>query len=45
VLKWLAQAKIEMAHIDPGKHNLVRPHSSLGYRTPIEFGREQSSEH
>ena len=81
VLKWLAQANIETAHIDPGKpwqngadesfngkfrdecltlewfrsraeavavietwrghYNLVRPHSSLGYRTPFEFSREQ----
>jgi putative transposase len=81
VLKWLAQANIETAHIDPGKpwqngadesfngkfrdecltlewfrsraeavavietwrghYNLVRPHSSLGYRTPAEFSQEQ----
>jgi hypothetical protein len=81
VLKWLAQANIETAHIDPGKpwqngadesfngkfrdecltlewfrsraeavavietwrghYNLARPHSSLGYRTPVEFSREQ----
>lgn len=77
ILRWLAEAKIETALIDPGKpwqngdnesfngkfrdeclnmewfrsrkeavvlievwrrhYNLVRPHSSLDYRTPIEF--------
>ena len=83
VLKWLLQANIDTAHIDPGKpwqngsnesfngkfrdeclsvewfrsrreaqviietwrrhFNLVRPHSSLEYRTPVEFCRHHDS--
>ena len=81
ILRWLADAQIETAHIDPGKpwqnatdesfngkfrdehlnlqwfrnrveakvgieewrrhYNDVRPHSSLGYRTPTEFKAAQ----
>jgi putative transposase len=80
VLKWLAETKIDTAHIDPGKpwqnglnesfngkfrdeclsmqwfknridakiliedfryqFNEIRPHSSLGQRTPLEFKRQ-----
>ena len=85
ILKWLSEAKIDTALIDPGKpwqngdnesfngkfrdeclnmewfrhrtearvvieihrrhYNEVRPHSSLGYLTPIEFRRRYESIH
>jgi putative transposase len=85
ILRWLAEAKIDTALIDPGKpwqngadesfngkfrdeclsmewfrsraearvlieiwrrhYNDVRPHSSLGYRTPKEFRRHHESIH
>ena len=85
ILKWLAEAKIDTALIDPGKpwqndgnesfngkfrdeclnmewfrnrtearvlielwrrhYNDERPHSSLGYRTPIEFRNHHSPPH
>ena len=83
ILKWLTQANIDTAHIDPGKpwqngtnesfngkfrdeclsmewfrnridakitieqfrcqYNEVRPHSSLGQLTPVEFKQKLSS--
>lgn len=82
-LKWIVEAKIKVAHIDPGKpwqngtdesfngrlrdeclslewfrsrlearviieqwrrhYNEVRPHSSLDYRTPVEFRHHHHS--
>jgi len=85
ILKWIVEAKIEVAHIDPGKpwqngtdesfngrlrdeclslewfrsrvearviieqwrrhYNHVRPHSSLDYRTPVEFRQHHDSIH